>query len=68
MSVVPTDSGVLDPQVGRLRGLGVRSVVVEVEVPGDGKGNGNGVRVHFPRRNYRVTRVGEGGKKVESKI
>ncbi|KAF8429120.1 hypothetical protein EV426DRAFT_583773 [Tirmania nivea] len=59
VEVVPTDSGVLDPQKGRLLGLGVGEVVLEVNVPGTG---GEVVRVHFPRRNYRVTRVREEGK------
>ncbi|KAF8457529.1 hypothetical protein BGX38DRAFT_1265819 [Terfezia claveryi] len=59
VEVVPTDSGVLDPQRGRLLGLGVGEVVLEVDVPSTG---GKVVRVHFPRRNYRITRVRVEGK------
>ena len=59
VEIVPTDSGVLDPQRGRLLGLGVGEVVLEVDVPGT---RGEVVRVHFPRRNYRITRVRSEGK------
>ena len=59
VEVVPTDSGVLDPQRGRLVGLGVEEVVLEVDVPST---EGEVLRVHFPRRNYRITKVGGGEK------
>ncbi|RPB20501.1 hypothetical protein L211DRAFT_829254 [Terfezia boudieri ATCC MYA-4762] len=59
VEVVPTDSGVLNPQRGRLLGLGIGEVVLEVDVPNTG---GKVVRVHFPRRNYRITRVEVEGK------
>ncbi|KAF8463852.1 hypothetical protein BDZ91DRAFT_698154 [Kalaharituber pfeilii] len=52
--IVPTDSGTRHPQKGKLVGIGVDEVAVEVVVPGgDGK---DVVRVHFPRGRYRVGR------------
>lgn len=59
IEVVPTDSGVLNPQRGRLVGLEAKRVVVEVDVPGKGEeGAGKTVRVWFPRINYSITKVG----------
>lgn len=66
VEVVPTDSGMLDPQRGRLVGLEVTKVAVEVDVPNSEKKEV--VRVWFPRRNYRITKVATGGEEERAKI
>lgn len=54
VSVVPTDSGTRNPQVGRLFGLNTEIVGIMVDVPGHSEGK---IRVWFPRRNYKITKA-----------